>query len=114
MAAMIKGLDDGVGTVLEALKENGLEENTIVIFMGDNGPSKGTVQGVPVSTAAPLRNKKGSMYEGGVRVPLIVRWPDNVEPGSVSSVVATSTDLYSTVLDMADLKPRPEHFIVLA
>lgn len=111
MGAMIKTLDDGVGTVLEALKSSGLEENTIVFFLGDNGPSKGVINGVPVSSAAPLRDKKGSLYEGGVRVPFIVRWPGQVEPGTVSREVVISTDLYSTALEVAGINPKPEQAV---
>jgi len=103
MAAMIKSLDEGVGKVLDALSRNGLAENTVVVFLGDNGPSKDEINGVEVSTASPLRNKKGSLYEGGVRVPFIIRCPGVVEPATVSGQVVVSTDLYPTVLEMCGL-----------
>jgi len=92
--------------VFEALERNGLREQTIVLFMGDNGPSKAAVKGVKVSTAKPLRNKNGSLYQGGVRVPLMVRWPGAVKAGAISRAVVTSTDLYPTVLDMLNIQPR--------
>ena len=111
MGAMVKTLDEGVGTVLEALKSNGLEDNTIVFFLGDNGPSKGIVNGVPVSSAAPLRNKKGSLYEGGVRVPFIVRWPGQIESGSICREVVISTDIYSTTLEAVCIEPKPDQAV---
>jgi arylsulfatase A-like enzyme len=76
-AAMVKSLHDRVGRVLDHLKQRGLEENTIVIFTSDNGGYIGTDKGqtMPVTSNAPLRSGKGALYEGGIRVPLSVRWP---------------------------------------
>ena len=108
MGAMVQSMDDAVGTVLSALEEKGLADNTIVIFMSDNGPSKGMVKGVPVSSAAPLRGMKGSVYEGGYRIPMVVRWPGRVAAGSVSHSIVTSTDIYATILEMAGVECRPE------
>ena len=93
---------------MTALEEQGLADNTIVIFMSDNGPSKGKVKGVPVSSAAPLRGMKGSVYEGGFRVPLIVRWPGTVAADSVNHSIVTSTDIYATIQEMAGVECRPE------
>ena len=68
-AAMIKSLDDGVGRIMTTLEEAGLDKHTVVVFTSDNG---GMVQS---TSNVPLRDGKGSVYEGGVRVPLAVRWP---------------------------------------
>ena len=108
MGAMVQSMDDAVATVLAALKEKGLADNTIVIFMSDNGPSKGKVKGVQVSSAAPLRGMKGSVYEGGYRVPLIVRWPGKVASDTVNHSIVTSTDIYATILEMSGVECRKE------
>ena len=118
-AAMVKSLDDSVGRVLEQLKKSGLEQNTIVLFTSDNGGYIGTDEGqtVPVTSNAPLRSGKGSLYEGGIRVPLIVRWP-GVTPAAAEchepvvlmdlfhTLTATLSDEKSEVsADGLDLKP---------
>ena len=77
-AAMIEALDEAVGTVLDALRDQGLEENTLVIFVSDNGGIRA------ISRQTPLRAGKGSLYEGGVRVPLAIRWPGHLPAGSTS------------------------------
>ena len=106
MGAMVQSMDDALGTIRSALEEKGLAENTIIIFMSDNGPSKGKVNGVPVSSAEPLRGMKGSVYEGGYRVPLIVHWPGRVTEERICHDIVTSTDLYTTILEMAGLTPK--------
>jgi hypothetical protein len=106
---MIQSLDEGVGTVLDALKENGLEEDTLVFFLGDNGSVGKGHSGKMISNSSPLRGQKGQMFEGGVRVPFMARWPGHITPGAVDrKTVVTSTDLYATVLQAAGVKPRPE------
>jgi arylsulfatase A-like enzyme len=109
MAAMMEVLDTSVGHVLDAVKENGLEQNTIVIFTSDNGGNMYEQVGVTTATNnAPLRSGKGSNHDGGVRVPMIVRWPGVTQPGSVSDALVTSTDHYPTILEMAGLSSRPD------
>jgi arylsulfatase A len=101
-AAMVKSLDDSVGRVLDHLKQRGLEENTIVILTSDNGGYIGTDKGqtMPVTSNAPLRSGKGSLYEGGIRVPLIVRWP-GVTPGDAECrEPVVLMDLYHTITAM--------------
>ena len=105
-AAMVEAMDQAVGTVLDGLKRLGLSENTAVFFMADNG-GLSTAEGAPTSNV-PLRAGKGWLYEGGIRVPLIVKWPGVASPGSACSHPVTSTDFYPTMLDMAGLPQKPE------
>lgn len=104
-AAMLASLDEGVGKVLDTLKANGLDENTIVIFMSDNG-GLSVVEGpnTPATSNAPLRMGKGYLYEGGIRVPAIVRWP-GVHGGAVCHAPICSTDLLPTLAAAAGVKP---------
>jgi arylsulfatase A-like enzyme len=108
-AAMVEAVDQAVGKVLDAIKELGLESNTVVIFMSDNG-GLSTAEGHPTSNL-PLRAGKGWLYEGGIREPMIIKWPPFTQGGSVCSEPVTSTDFYPTILEMADLKPRPEQHV---
>ena len=100
-AGMVEAMDQAVGTVLDALDEWGLAENTVVIFMSDNG-GLSTSEGHPTSNL-PLRAGKGWLYEGGIREPMIMKWPGATAPGSVSAEPVTSTDFYPTMLAMAGL-----------
>ena len=98
-AAMVQSLDDGVGRVLDQLEALGIADETIVVFTSDNGGSHdGT-------SNAPLRAGKGHLYEGGIRIPLIVRWPGVVEPGGVSSEPVATIDLMPTLLAAAGAPP---------
>jgi arylsulfatase A-like enzyme len=92
---MIHSLDDSVGDVLGRLDQLQLTERTIVIFMSDNGGYG------PATSMEPLRGSKGMLYEGGIRVPLIVRWPGVVAGGSVTDVPVIGLDLYPTLLSVA-------------
>jgi arylsulfatase A-like enzyme len=105
-AAMIENLDVNIGRLLGAVDKAGLTQNTIVIFTSDNG-GLATAEGSPTSNA-PLAEGKGWMYEGGTRVPLLVKWPGVIAPGSVCDVPVTSPDFYPTMLEMAELDPIPE------
>jgi arylsulfatase A-like enzyme len=104
-AAMLQSLDDSVGRVLQKLDEAGLADNTIVVFTSDNG-GLSTSEGSPTSNV-PLRAGKGWPYEGGVREPLIVRWPGQVKPASTCDTPVISTDFYPTLLEAAGLPLRP-------
>ena len=101
-AAMIESVDDGVGRVMKTLDDLGIAENTVVIFMSDNG-------GLLKSTSnAPLRAGKGTAYEGGVREPMIVKWPGVTKPGSECSVPVISCDFFPTILEMCNVaQPGP-------
>lgn len=96
-AAMTEAMDAAIGKILTALDDLGLRDNTLVIFTSDNGPFLG------VADAKPLRSGKGHLYEGGIRVPLIVRWPAHVRPGSVCSAPVISMDFYPTILAAAGI-----------
>ncbi len=103
-AAMVEAMDQAVGKVLKKLDELGLRENTLVIFTSDNG-GLSTSEGWPTSNL-PLRGGKGWMYEGGIREPLVVRWPAQVKPGSVMDTPVSSPDFFPTLLDAAGAKPE--------
>lgn len=104
-AAMLERLDAAVGRILEALQVHGIADRTIVIFTSDNG---GLVLGKqPPTSNAPLRSGKGSQFEGGHRVPLIVKWPGVTRPGSTSAVPVMGIDLLPTLLEAAGI-PQPE------
>lgn len=113
-AGMIASLDDSVGRILATLDELDLSRNTLVIFSSDNGGVGGYVRegiknGGDVTDNAPLRGGKGMLYEGGVRVPFIFRWPGVITPGSVSEQPIHSVDLYPTFLDVTGAKAPADH-----
>ncbi len=105
-AAMMENLDRNIGRLLDALDSAGKAENTIVVFTSDNG-GLSTAEGSPTSNL-PLRNGKGWMEEGGIRAPLIIRWPGTIEPGTTIDEPVTSPDFYPTLLAAAGLPARPE------
>ena len=102
-AAMVHNMDDNVGRLLAALDESGKADNTVVVFFSDNGGLSIRHRGKFVTSNFPLRSGKGSLYEGGIREPLIVRWPGVTKPGSESQQLVTSTDLYATLAEIAGL-----------
>lgn len=108
-AAMVRSLDESVGRVLGRLRERGVETNTVVVFASDNGGYIGTDarQQIPVTTNAPLRSGKGSLYEGGIRVPLLVRWPGVTKPGTESAGPVVLTDLFRTLMRAAGVPEDP-------
>ena len=95
--SMVEKLDQAIGRLLAAVDELGLTDSTLVVFSSDNGGVAAT------HSQRPLRGGKGSYYEGGIREPMIVRWPGRVEAGSVCDEVANTLDLYPTFLDAAGL-----------
>lgn len=103
-AAMTVALDDAVGRVLETLRQEGLEENTLIFFLSDNGgPTSQTT-----SSNAPLRGYKGQVYEGGIRVPFMVQWKDRLPAGKVFGEPVVSLDIVPTVLAAAGVAAQPE------
>ena len=104
-AAMVQSIDDSVGRVMATLEESQLDQNTVVIFTSDNGGFYNA------TSNAPLRANKGAYYEGGIRVPLIIKWPGIAKPGLVVNEPVTSTDLYPTCLAAAELPLRPSQHL---
>lgn len=103
-AAMIKSLDDSVGKILDALDEQGLSEDTLVVFTSDNGGLSYEEDGVRDENTSnlPLRGRKGSEYDGGIRVPWIVRWPGKVPHGAECDVPIHHIDLFPTFASVAN------------
>jgi arylsulfatase A-like enzyme len=103
--ALIEGMDKSLGELLDYLKEHHLEKNTVVIFMSDNGGySHRPREGKDNTQNYPLRGGKGSLYEGGVREPMMVRYPGVTKAGSVSSQYVIIQDFYPTLLQMTGIK----------
>lgn len=114
-AAMIASVDESVGRVMQTLDDLKLADNTVLIFVSDNGGVGGYVrEGIKssgdVTDNYPLRSGKGSLYEGGTRVPMIVRWPGTTPPGSSCRVPTIHVDLFPTFLEIADA-PRPRQVL---
>lgn len=106
-AAMVESMDDAVGTLLDALDRLKLSDNTIIVFFSDNGGNMyNEVDGTTPTSNAPLRGGKATMFEGGVRVPMIVAWPNQIKPDSRSNALVQSTDLFPTFLDLLPLKKQ--------
>jgi len=106
MRDVIEELDWGVGEILKALKENGVENDTLVLFLSDNGPFLS--YGNHAGSAAPFREGKLTTFEGGVREPFIVRWPGKVPAGKVSDELITGLDLLPTIAKLigSELLPK--------
>ncbi len=101
LVAFIEHMDDGIGRVIEALKESGQYENTLIVFSSDNGghlPSK--------ANNGPLRDGKQSMYEGGLKVPTCISWPGKIKANSINTNNRLSMDIYPTLLEVAGAKPN--------
>ncbi len=101
-AGMVDSLDENVGRLLECLDKNKVRDNTIVVFTSDNGGH------VAASDIEPLRSYKGSLYEGGIRVPCIIDWPGVTKPGAVSDAPIHGVDFYATLLAMTGLPQQPD------
>ncbi len=134
MASMLRSIDESLGRVMQKLDELGLADNTLFIFYSDNGGN--THSNIPDSAKtakaesspmmkdwrrwagdqpptnnAPLREGKGRIYEGGQRVPLMVRWPSRVKPGTTTDAIVGPIDLYPTILDAVAVKPSEQQVI---
>ncbi len=136
MASMLKSIDESLGRLVAKLDDLGITDNTIIIFSSDNGgnvvsntedDSKNTRRSAaqdakladwrkwagnqPPTNNDPLRNGKGWLFEGGVRIPLVVVWPGTVKAGSTCSTPVCSIDFYPTMLEMAGVAPKPEQIV---
>ena len=96
-AAMIRSIDQSIGRVLQTLREQQLDQNTIIVFTSDNGGYG------PATSMLPLRGSKGMLYEGGIRVPLLIKWPGVTQPGSTTGEAVINVDLYPTFLEMTNI-----------
>lgn len=108
-AAMIENMDWNIGRIISKVKESGIENNTLIIFTSDNG-GLSTSEGSP-TVNGPLRAGKGWLYEGGIRVPLILYWKGKVIPGSVSDLPVSTADIYPTIAKAMDEKYEPDQSI---
>ncbi|MFY9598091.1 MAG: sulfatase [Dysgonamonadaceae bacterium] len=108
-AAMVESIDDGVGRIMKTLEENGLLENTLVIFTSDNGGLGIDELGPTPTNLAPLRKWKGHIYEGGIRVPAIFSWPGKLQAGKVSENYFSSIDYLPTFCELTGISEIPEN-----
>ena len=102
---MIESVDDSVGHIMETLDRLNLADNTIVIFTSDNGGSKNWTSNYPWC------GDKGNYYEGGIRIPAIIKWPGVTQAGRLSDEIIISPDYYPTILEMAGLPKKPEQHL---
>lgn len=105
-AAMVSHLDRDIGRILALVDELGLSENTLVMFTSDNGPTYDRLGGSDsdfFESAGPFRGLKGSLYEGGIRVPLVAKWPGKIEPGRVSDHAAAFWDVLPTITEIVGI-----------
>lgn len=108
-ASLVEGMDKSLGDLLDWVEENGETDNTIIIFMSDNGglaASSGWRDGALHTQNAPLRSGKGSLLEGGIREPMIIRWPGRIRPGSECRKYLMIEDFYPSILEMAGIDPE--------
>jgi len=106
-AGLLEELDQSVGRIVAAVESAGLTEQTLILFLSDNGGLEHEQSGRVVTSNRPLRGEKGTLYEGGIRIPAIARWPGRIPAGSVCDTPATTLDVYPTFLDLAETSASP-------
>ena len=104
-AGMVKSIDDSLGNIVKQLEALNLSDNTIIVFTSDNGgeSTKTTAYGGKATSNLPLKAGKCWLYEGGIRVPLVVKWPGNIAANSVSNHAVTGPDHFPTLLNLASI-----------
>ncbi|MSU47687.1 MAG: DUF4976 domain-containing protein [Opitutus sp.] len=116
-AGLLEELDQSVGRIVEAVDQAGLAENTLILFLSDNGGLEHEQSGRLVTSNAPLHGEKGTLYEGGIRIPAIARWPGHVPAGRETATPAITMDVYPTFLELtgaSDAKGQPLDGLSLA
>jgi uncharacterized sulfatase len=106
-AGLLEELDQSVGRLMETIDRLGLKENTLILFISDNGGLEHEQDGDVVTSNLPLRSEKGTLYEGGIRVPGIARWPGRIAAGKVTQTPARTHDIYPTFVELAGATPPP-------
>jgi uncharacterized sulfatase len=104
-AGLLEELDQSVGRIVEAVDRAGLSENTLILFLSDNGGIEHEQSGQVVTSNRPLRGEKGTLYEGGIRIPAIARWTGRVPVGRESATPLITMDLYPTLLELGGARP---------
>ncbi|MEW6301874.1 MAG: sulfatase [Verrucomicrobiota bacterium] len=104
LAAMVESIDEGVGQIVAALEELKLLDNTLIVFTADNGGEATRAKGAGVTSVAPLRGGKSQLYEGGLRVSLLARWPKWIKAGSTCEVPVTTHDFFPTLREVGGVK----------
>jgi arylsulfatase A-like enzyme len=112
-AGMVFSMDESLGRIMQTLEDLNIEDNTIIFFFSDNGglSNTGTEDRLLATSNYPLRAGKGHLYEGGVRVPLIVKWPGHTRKGVKSNAVVAGSDFYPTILQMVGEELLPDHHL---
>jgi arylsulfatase A-like enzyme len=116
-ASMLLSIDEGVGLVLDTLEANGIKENTMIIFLSDNGPARTNFKGLPkawsrnqmLGSTHGLRGHKGNYFEGGIRIPFIVSWPQEIPAGQSTHDPISSLDIYPSLSALANLNLPESH-----
>lgn len=104
-AAMVEKIDEDVGIILKQLKKHGVDKNTIIMFVSDNGPTfNGGTQSGYFGSAMGKRGLKCSVFEGGLRVPCIARWPGKIKPGTKTDFISAMWDTFPTVCELTGAK----------
>jgi arylsulfatase A-like enzyme len=116
-ASMLLSIDEGIGQILDRLESNGISRNTMTIFLSDNGPARTNFKGLPIDwpknqllgSTSGLRGHKGNYFEGGIRVPFIISWPEIIPAGQSSNELISSLDIFPTLSEIANISLPEKH-----